>query len=107
MAKEVDEIMSPDIEWRVGEDAEQEIVARISSARRSRRSLWILIIVIGLGVGLGWLYRSIPEPASRPSAPTFVPTIVSTPVRAVIQPRPSLLPPTPKPFDAALQRDAF
>ncbi len=99
--------MSPDIEWRVGEDAEQEIIARISSPRRSRRSLWILIIVIILGAGLGWLYRSIPEPPSRPIVPTFVPTIVPTPVRAVVQPRPALLPPTPKPLDAALQRDAF
>src|SRR5512134_2361371 len=99
--------MSPDIEWRVGEDAEQEIIARTTSVRRSRRRLWAVIIAIGLGTGLGWLYRSIPEPSPRPIVPTIVPTIMATRVSAVVQPRQSLLPPTPKPFDAALQRDAF
>ena len=71
--------MSPDIEWRVGEDAEQEIIAHISSARRSRRGWWILIIVIGVGAGLGWWYRSIPAPASLPLDRTPTPTLRALP----------------------------
>jgi hypothetical protein len=95
--------MSPDIEWRVGEDADQEIIARTSRVRRSRRSLWAVIIAIGLGVSLGVIYRSIPEPPPRLIAPTPVPTHVPT----VVRPSRSPLPPTPEPFEAALQRDAF
>ncbi len=98
--------MSPDIEWRVGEDAEQEIIARTSRVRRSRRSLWAVIIAIGLGVSLGVIYRSIPEPPPRPISPTPVPAVVQAPRPPQPIPR-SPLPPTPNPFDVALQRDAF
>ena len=61
--------MSPDIEWHVGEDAEQETIARTSVPRRSRRSRWAVLIAIGLGVGLGLVYRSIPEPPAKPIEP--------------------------------------
>ncbi|CAG0928889.1 hypothetical protein TFLX_01129 [Thermoflexales bacterium] len=90
--------MSPDVEWRVGEDAEQEIIAQTSRVHRSRRSLWAVTIAIGLGVSLGVIYRSIPEPSPKPIEPTRIPTIVPTP---------SLPSPTREPLEAAIQRDAF
>ena len=87
--------MSPDIEWRVGEDAEQETIAQVtSSARRSRRGRWAVIITIGLGVGLGLLYRSIPEPLPKPIGPAPAPTVIESPL------------PTPELLDAAVERDA-
>ncbi len=79
--------MSPDIEWRVGEDAEQEIIARTSRVRRSRRSLWAVIIAIGLGVSLGVIYRSIPEPPPKPIAPTLAPMLPASPTS---EPRPTV-----------------
>jgi hypothetical protein len=89
--------MSPDIEWHVGEDADQETIARTTSARRSPRRRWIVIGAIGLGVGLGLLYRSIPAPPPNPigSAPT--PTVIASP----LPPRP-----TPESIAAATDRDA-
>jgi len=70
--------MSPDIEWHVGEEAEQETIAAASSPRRSRRSWIAVLIVVVLGAGLGMAYRSIPEPAPRPT-PTPSPTPQPTP----------------------------
>src|SRR5512141_3023510 len=90
--------MSPDIEWRVGEGAEQETIAQTASTRRSRRKLWAVIGAIGLGVVLGMIYRSIPEPPAQPIDPAPIPTAVQTP----LPPRPTL-----ESLEAALQRDAF
>jgi hypothetical protein len=90
--------MGPDIEWHVGEEAEQETIARTSSIRRSRRGWWAVLIAIGLGVGLGLLYRSIPEPSAKP--------IGATPTSAVFQSPLSPLP-TPQTLEAAIQRDAL
>ncbi len=91
--------MSPDIEWRVGEDAEQETIAQVTSrSRRSRHSRWAVIGAIGLGVGLGLLYRSIPEPPPKPIGSTPAPTIVPAPSRPL---------PAPESLDAAIQRDAL
>ncbi len=70
MAKVVgDEIerMSPDIEWRVGEDAEQETIVKTPQRKPPRRRALAIIIAVGLGVALGVVYRSIPEPAPRPA----------------------------------------
>ena len=96
--------MSPDIEWQVGEDAEQETIARTTPARRSRRRRWIVISAIGLGVVVGLLYRSIPEPPSKPigSAPIAAPiaAVIASPARSV--PRP-----TPESLDVAIERDAL
>lgn len=89
--------MSPDIEWHVGEDAEQETIANTSNARRSRRSLWAVIIAIGLGVGLALLYRSIPEPSPKPIDPTPAPAVVQSPLSPL---------PTPESIAAAIERDA-
>ena len=71
--------MSPDIEWHVGEDAEQETIARTSDPHPSRRGRWAVLIAIGLGVGLGLLYRSIPEPPAKPIAPTPAPAVFQSP----------------------------
>jgi len=93
--------MSPDIEWHVGEDAEQETIAHITEPRQSRRGRWAVLITIGLGVGLALVYRSIPEPLAKPIAPAPAPAVFQSPVA---QPQSPL--PTPEPLDAAIERDA-
>jgi hypothetical protein len=90
--------MGPDVEWRIGEEAEQETIARTASARRSRRSRWAVIITIGLGVGLGLLYRSIPEPPAKPIGPTPAPAVVQSPLSPL---------PIPQTLEAAIERDAL
>ena len=45
--------MSPDIEWHVGEDAEQETIAQVTSDRPSRWRRPIVLIVAALGAGAG------------------------------------------------------
>ena len=94
--------MSPDIEWHVGEDAEQETIAHTSSTPQSRRGRWAVLIAIGLGVGLGLLYRSIPEPPSKPIDPVPAPAVFKSP----LPPRPLSPLPTPEALDAAIERDA-
>ncbi|HTP08529.1 MAG TPA: hypothetical protein VMP08_09780 [Anaerolineae bacterium] len=89
--------MSPDIEWRVGEGADQETIARTSTTRRSRFNRWVVIGAVGLGVGLGVLYRSIPEPPPQRIDPAPIPTVIAAP----LAPRP-----TPESLDAAIERDA-
>ncbi len=71
--------MRPDIEWRVGEDAEQETVVKTSAGRRARRSFVALALAIGLGVALGIIYRSIPEPPAQPIGPLPAPTLFVAP----------------------------
>ncbi len=73
--------MSPDINWHVGEDAEQETIVASTPVRRSRRSWLAVLLVVILGVVLGVMYRSIPEPAARP---TPMPTAPPTPTRPAI-----------------------
>jgi hypothetical protein len=90
--------MSPHIEWHVGEDAEQETIAQTTTARRSPRRRWIVISAIGLGVVLGLLYRSIPDPPPKPIGSAPIPTVIASP----LSPRP-----TPEPLDAAVERDAL
>lgn len=94
--------MSPDIEWRVGEEAEQETIARTSSPRQSPRGRWAVIMAIGLGVGLALLYRSIPEPPPR-STPSPSPTAFQSPPPS----RPLSPLPTPETLEASIQRDAL
>jgi hypothetical protein len=79
----------PDIQWHVGEDKDQETIARASAPRRSRRSWLAVIIVVILGAGLGMVYRSLPEPAPRP-------TPQPTPTR----------PPVPAKLFASIDREA-
>jgi hypothetical protein len=73
--------MSPDINWRVGEDTEQETIVASTSTRRSRRSWLVVLLVVIFGVGLGITYRSIPEPEAHP---TLTPTVRPTPTRPAI-----------------------
>jgi hypothetical protein len=69
--------MSPDIEWRISDDAEPETV--VTSSRRPSRARTVgVAVAVCLGIGLGLLYRSIPEPPPRP-APTAVPTPAPAP----------------------------
>ncbi len=63
--------MSPDIDWQVGEDKDQEII-HAPAPLRSRQSWIAIVIVVILGAGLGMAYRSLPEPPPRPS-PVFSP----------------------------------
>ncbi len=75
--------MSPDLHWHVGEDAEQEIIVQAAAPRRSRRSWIAVLIVIVLGTSLGVAYRSLPEPAPRPTlapSPTPQPTPTHPPI---------------------------
>jgi len=89
--------MGPDIEWHVGEGAEQETIAQATVPRRSRR-LWAMIIAIGLGTGLGLLYRSIPEPPAKPIGSTPAPAVVQSPLSPL---------PAPQALEAAIHRDAL
>src|SRR5512139_3199027 len=68
--------MSPDIDWRVGDEADQETIARITTRKTSRWRKPIVLLAAALGVGLGVLYASIPEPP-RPIA---LPTPIATPL---------------------------
>jgi len=69
--------MSPDIEWRINDEAEPETVVT-SSRRPSRWRTLGVAVAICLGIGLGVLYRSIPEPPPRP-VPAAVPTQAPAP----------------------------
>ena len=99
--------MSPDIEWHVGEDAEQETIARTSDPHPSRRGRWAVLIAIGLGVGLGLVYRSIPEPPAKPITPTPAPAVFQSPPPAQPPSRPLSPPPTPELLEAAIERDVL
>jgi hypothetical protein len=96
--------MCPDIEWHVGEDAEQETIARVTTHQPSRWRKPIVAVVMALGLGLGVIYASIPEPSPNPVAPT--PTL-ARPV-----PTPTITPPTPLPpvirsaLESAILREA-
>ncbi len=61
--------MSPDIEWQVGEDAEQEMIAQISTRRPSRWQKLFVLTAAALGLGLGILYSAVPEPPHRATVP--------------------------------------
>jgi hypothetical protein len=67
--------MSPDIEWRIGDDAEPETIVTAPRSPSRWRKVGVTIAIC-LGIGLGLLYRSIPEPPPRPT-PATVPN--STP----------------------------
>ena len=69
--------MSPDIEWHVGEDGEQETIVKTPQRKPPRWRALAIVVAVGLGVALGVVYRSIPEPAPRPIAP---PTLIAAPL---------------------------
>ncbi len=73
--------MSPDIEWRIGEEANQEILARVTTKpRRTGAQRLVLIVMVAVGIGLGIAYHSIPEPIapSPPAAEQLTPTPAPT-----------------------------
>ncbi len=70
--------MSPDIEWHIGEEAEQETVVKTHSQPPRWNRILIGLMVIG-GAGLGLVYTRLPEPA-RLVAPTAIPTETPLPL---------------------------
>lgn len=96
--------MSPDIEWRVGDDG-QETIARVTPPAPPRWHKLALLIVVTLGVGLGITYASIPEPPRPPPTPTPRPPLTAAP-------RPTTPPmfsasSEPASLEAAIERDAL
>ena len=70
--------MSPDIEWRIGEADDQELIARVKPAAPRWHKPALLAVII-VGVGLGVAYASIPEPLKPPPTPTPRPTVIAPP----------------------------
>jgi hypothetical protein len=69
--------MSPDIEWRVGEDTDQEILTQTTTRPgRGQRLAWIIVITLGLGLGI--FYHMLPVPIEPPVA-TATPTPAPAP----------------------------
>ncbi len=67
--------MGPDIEWRIGEEAETETIVKTPQRKPPRWRALAIMIAIGLGVALGAVYHSVPEPAPRPT-PVSLPTLI-------------------------------
>jgi hypothetical protein len=78
--------MSPDIDWHIGDDAEQKTIATTTSARRSQRGWIAVLIVVVLGAAFGMVYRSIPEPAPRPTPTPIPPTVTPLPTPIPVMP---------------------
>ena len=58
--------MRPDLEWRIGEEADEEtLISPRQPLARWRAGAVLLVVAAGLGLGL--LYSSIPEPPPRPA----------------------------------------
>ncbi len=80
--------MSPDLEWRVGDQSGEQTIAKTAASRPPSHWRGIVIgIVVMLGAGLGVLYHLIPEP---PAPPTSIPAVTRTPA---VSPTPTPLPP--------------
>ena len=65
--------MSPDLEWRVDDPAGEQVIARTPPPRGPRWRRWAIGLAVMLGIGLGVIYRSIPEPARPAPTPTVIP----------------------------------
>lgn len=76
--------MSPDLEWRVEDPAGEQTIAKTSAPRPPRWRKWVIGLVVTLGVGLGVIYRSIPEPARPAPTPTVVPSPTPTAMPAAL-----------------------
>ena len=59
--------MRPDIEWRIGETADEETIIQDRPAAAHWRT-GVVLFVVAAGLGLGLLYSSVPEPPPRPAA---------------------------------------
>ncbi len=88
--------MSPDIEWRIGDESDQHTVVKSAPSSSSRWRKAAIAMVVLLGAGLGAIYTSIPEPAKQPT-PTLMPT------------QPPALTPTPNlvSLEEAVRDDAY
>ena len=84
--------MAPDIEWRIGDETEQQTIAKSPPPQPSRWRKPALVIVVALGIGLGVAYRSIPEPPA-PSQASVTPAATAAPIDvvAISTPRPRSL----------------
>lgn len=71
--------MSPDVEWHVVDEAGQQTVVQTASKQPSRWRKIALVAVAVLGVSLGVLYSTIPEPPPPPTPP-------ATPVAVILPP---------------------
>jgi hypothetical protein len=76
--------MSPDLEWRVDDPSGEQTIAKTTAPRPPRWRWLALACVVVLGVGLGVLYRSIPEPAKPAPTPTLLPTLTPTAMPAAL-----------------------
>jgi hypothetical protein len=68
--------MSPEIDWQVQGDHGKEDIVHTLQPQAPRWRPIAIMLVIAIGVALGVIYRSIPEP---PRTPTPTPTIVALP----------------------------
>lgn len=91
--------MSPDLEWRIGEETEQDSDANTSTPRRSRHS-WIAIVVI-FGLGMGMVYYTLPG-STQGSLPNPWPT----PTLRLTQPPTPTPPPMPAELYAVIDHEA-
>jgi len=66
--------MSPDLEWRVDDPSGEQTIAKTTPPRPPRWRTWVIGLVVMLGVGLGVIYRTIPEPLPRPTPTPLPPT---------------------------------
>ncbi len=79
--------MRPDIEWQVEGSSGQETAFQTPPPPRRKRKI-VVAIMICLGIGLGIVYRSIPELLPRPTptalpARTWIPTSTPLPLPRV------------------------
>lgn len=70
--------MSPDVEWHIGEESEQETVVKTQRLPPSRWQKILVGTMLILGASLGVAYASIPV-ALPPRTPTPVPTTLPPP----------------------------
>ncbi len=86
--------MGPEFEWHVGDEIDQRAVLKAPPPHpRSRWQKIGVALAIFLGVGLGVIYVTIPEPSKRP---------ISTPLPAPTTPPPRTL----TPLEATIDREA-
>ncbi len=74
--------MRPDIEWRIGETADEETIFQSNPAAAHWRT-GVVVLVVAAGLGLGLLYSSIPEPSLHPAAlpaPIQIPRLNTAPI---------------------------
>lgn len=74
--------MSPDIEWHIGEESEQETVVKTQPKPPSRWRKFLIGAMLTLGASLGAVYSTLPAPLAAPR-PTVMPTPTESPLPAL------------------------